>query len=37
LHPTNGQKLLNPVVKRLWEKLEEAEEEGNPEGGPSLN
>jgi hypothetical protein len=33
LHPTNGQKLLTPVV----EKLEEAEEEGDSIGRPAVS
>jgi hypothetical protein len=33
LHPTNGQKLRNPVV----EKLEEVEKEGDPVGGSAVS
>jgi hypothetical protein len=36
LHPTNGQKFLTPVVE-LGKKLEEAEEKGDPVGGPALS
>jgi hypothetical protein len=36
LYPTNGQKLLLPVVE-LGKNLEEAEEEGNPVRGPAVS
>jgi hypothetical protein len=35
LHPTNGQKQLNPGWNR--EKLKEAEEKGEPVGGPAVS
>jgi hypothetical protein len=36
LHPSNGQKLLTPVAE-LRKSWEEAEEEGNPVGGPAVS
>jgi hypothetical protein len=35
LHPTNGQKLLTPVIE--LGKAEEAKEEGDPLGGPTVS
>jgi hypothetical protein len=36
LHPTNGQKLLTPVVelRESWKKLRRG---GNPVGGPAVS
>jgi hypothetical protein len=34
LYPTNGKKLVTPVVE-LW-KLKEAEEKGGPIGNPAI-
>jgi hypothetical protein len=36
LHPSNGQKLLTPVIE-LGKKLEEAKEESNPVEGPAIS
>jgi hypothetical protein len=36
LHPTKGQKVLTPVVE-FRERLEEAEEEGDPVGEPAAS
>ena len=37
LHPTNEQKQLTPVVELGGKELEEAEEEGDPVGGPAVS